>query len=672
MAMPVRSARKLTFSENRTPDAVGPGAYNLQRFGNGVKPAFTAFGTSSQRDLRAVVDTPGPGAYSISSWQQQQQGENTQQGTNAFVSKAPRTNLANAAAVPGPGAYEPVLVSKRALAKSKSVQGLSRRRRAPDSRGGGERNNSAPLLQARYNPPTIPCGSCSYGYNQDVDTGLLVPLPVPVPMHSGTASDSVGPGQYDPGTTLLKPAWQQGPSFAKASERRTLFDIRPPQQADDASRGGGDGQATVLSLETGATSRHGGGALKGGGGGGTSAVFKSAVQRMPDASALGPGPAAYDAAPAPLGASAATRVQRFGSTVPRGAAWLRDARAPFTDPLHDTPGPGAYATSTSTLATGNGGGGGGRAAGAAEDGGAGIGFCLTAQRPCLRSADAAAAGPGPASYDAAGSLSLASNVAQRAGVGRRGVFGCTGERWHVRQAARAPATAVELWSQAQAKLLRRVVVLHRPAVKSSAFADRVAPTVDPQGQSKRLPPPPTAYTIKGTFDKLSELKQKPCRVASQGQQRGQWLGFNSTAKRPDRFCDTTDPVVPKERAFGPGPGKYNLDSVSSVAAQARARRTRNPRSRIPLTARCPQQERFSDPPGVHEGGTAAGPGSYDVCGSLLTKTHNVTFLGGRANRLRLGGGTEAMSVNTNSDMGIDCYLPAGRNSLAAGAGVVVQ
>ena len=77
----------------RTPDGVGPGAYNLSGKW-GAKPNFSGFGSSMVRHDKSVGASrnPGPGTY-------RPEGEGTlkvdggknRRGTNALVSTAPRT-----------------------------------------------------------------------------------------------------------------------------------------------------------------------------------------------------------------------------------------------------------------------------------------------------------------------------------------------------------------------------------------------------------------------------------------------------------------------------------------------------------------------------------------------------------------------------------------------------
>eukprot|EP00953_Heterococcus_sp_UTEX-ZZ885_P036098 18613-Heterococcus_DN1.PRE.1 len=123
MAMPVRSARTMSFADNNhTP---GVGSYDVARSqAKQARPAYTGFGVSSQRssDARPPQVTPGPGAYSLCEDAHSSSNSWQQKGSNAFMSRAPRIYSASTGTdVPGPGSYDSSLLQLGKRYKSRAA-----------------------------------------------------------------------------------------------------------------------------------------------------------------------------------------------------------------------------------------------------------------------------------------------------------------------------------------------------------------------------------------------------------------------------------------------------------------------------------------------------------------------------------------------------------------------
>jgi Sperm-tail PG-rich repeat len=432
------------------------------------------------------------------------------------MSRAPRIYSASTGTdVPGPGSYDSSLLQ---LGKPYKRRAAPRRCHStsagatPATTAGSvahssvscDRSCTAPVVAARYNPPAIPRPSQSYGYNDD-GCGHLMPLPVPVPTHTGKLSDSVGPGQYSPSDTLQKRS-SQGTCFAKAAARRTLFDVAAATANDSSSnttaKSSSSDSAQTVSTALVRVPQDAQG----------SAAFRSSVDRLKQH--IQPGPSACSYAPdttsiaktASTAAAAASTVQCFGSTSAR-SVWLRNSKAPYTEPDFETPGPSRYSVETVTSAFSN------KPHKTLLDDDKQIGFGETSIRACLKpqgtnSSANGSCGPGPAAYSSQEPLSLAAAVQQKCKVGRKGVFGLSGDRWQQHGSSSSNSTAVavkastasitataQLWNQSAAP--RRVVVLHRPKKPQSVFAEKYGPVItDPIVLAERLPPPATSYVIK--------------------------------------------------------------------------------------------------------------------------------------------------------------------------------
>jgi Sperm-tail PG-rich repeat len=460
-----------------------------------------------------------PGAYSLCEDAHSSSNSWQQKGSNAFMSRAPRIYSATTGTdVPGPGSYDSSLLQ---LGKRYKSRAAPRRRhsasagaKAPAAAAAGsiaqssvscDRSCTAPVVAARYNPPAIPRPSQSYGYNDD-GYGHLMPLPVPIPTHTGKLSDSVGPGQYSPSDALQKRS-SQGTCFAKAAARRTLFDIAAATANDSSSvtakNSGSDSvQTTSTALVRVPQDAQG------------SAAFRSSVDRLKQH--IQPGPSACSYAPdtnsiaktASTAAAAASTVQCFGSTSAR-SVWLRNSKAPYTEPDFETPGPSRYSVETVTSAFAH------KPHKTLLDDDKQVGFGESSVRACLKPSGTGSvngsSGPGPAAYSSQNEpLSLAATVQQKCKVGRKGVFGLSGDRWQHNSSSAAAAgdaskavkastasitATAQLWNQSAAP--RRVVVLHRPKKPQSNFAEKYGPVItDPLVLAERLPPPATSYVIK--------------------------------------------------------------------------------------------------------------------------------------------------------------------------------
>jgi hypothetical protein len=164
---------------------VGPGQYNIP---SGLKkslPGFTAFSSSARRGgepvegNRIVEVTPGPGEHDVGKVLGAHWSKKSGSGS-AFKSNTSRFSEAVAQA-PGPTTY--TIPSSIKVEKPKRY-----------------RKTKLDVDIKTLNPsvvPSIPTRFQSYGYEAGNDGKLALQDPV-VPGYSGTKTDGVGPGDYDP------------------------------------------------------------------------------------------------------------------------------------------------------------------------------------------------------------------------------------------------------------------------------------------------------------------------------------------------------------------------------------------------------------------------------------------------------------------------------------------
>lgn len=164
---------------------VGPGQYNLP---SGLKkslPGFTAFSSTARRSgdpvegNRIIEVTPGPGEHDVGKvlgahWSTKNgNGSSFKSGTTRFTDTV--------AQAPGPTTYT--------IPSSIKVQKPKRYRKTKIDVDIKSLNPSV--------VPSIPTRFQSYGYEAGNDGKLALQDPV-VPGYTGTATDGVGPGDYDP------------------------------------------------------------------------------------------------------------------------------------------------------------------------------------------------------------------------------------------------------------------------------------------------------------------------------------------------------------------------------------------------------------------------------------------------------------------------------------------
>ncbi|CAM9212731.1 unnamed protein product, partial [Hapterophycus canaliculatus] len=319
-----------------------------------------------------------------------------------------------------------------------------------------------------------------------------------------------------------------------------------------------------------------------------SAPFMSGVPKDGVRLQTGPGPGQYVHC-RPLGANTSVgNVPNFSSCAQRGA-WLRSDECPYSEPESgNIPGPGAYCSLQDNSSFNK------TAARTLTD--ETIGFSSTGRRTVPGLDSQSAAMPGPGQYDV-DVHSIAGALKHRSRIGRKGVFGSSGERFRIRNqtGGNVHKSPMQLWDQA--KVLKRVVVL-RPAPKSSSCFK--SETGRFRSQSASAMSSATPYVRKDSFDDIVERGAK-------------------TKSKP--FLSTTDRreggafEVVEMGSTSPGPGAYNL-VISKTAVAA-------PRSRVQARPRLPQGPRFE----MSLCESNVGPGSHDISRSLIKKTFNVTFGG---------------------------------------------
>ncbi|CAM9269981.1 unnamed protein product [Scytosiphon promiscuus] len=565
MAMPTRSARTTEFGEKApTPVAIGPGSYLGPSESVRARPSLAAFASSQHRSWQGKSSAPGPGPGSYGASIPATLNENDARPSCCFESRAPRLapqytgstpfGRSTVVQVPGPGTYE-----------TDGVMGQHPQR---DVKWIGPRSKTVPGLEKRFNPPSVPRKEQSFGYNVDLG-GKLLALPAPFTVRTGDLKDCAGPGDYN----TEEKGWWAGVGAAKFSRglRKTVFDGEC--LARDKRPGPGEYSPKLeprYHLE-----------MPG------SAPFMSGVPKDGVRLQTGPGPGQYVHG-SPLGANtSAGNVPHFSSCAQRGA-WLRSDQCPYSEPESgNVPGPGAYCSLQDNSSFNK------AAARTLMD--ETIGFSSTGRRT-VPGFDSQSAGiPGPGQYDVE-VHSIAGVLKHRRQIGRKGVFGRSGDRFRIRNQTdeNAHKTQMQLWDQA--KVLKRVVVL-RPAPRSSSSFK--SETSRFRSQSASATSPAAQYLRKDSFDDIVERgaksKSKPFLSTTDRREGGAFEVF--------------------DLGSSPGPGAYNL-ATSKPAAPP-------PRSRVQARPRLPQGPRFET--SSHE--NDVGPGSHDISRSLIKKTFNITFGG---------------------------------------------
>ncbi|CAM9871865.1 unnamed protein product, partial [Choristocarpus tenellus] len=307
MAMPTRSVRNTGFGEGTpTPVTVGPGSYLRSTTPFKVRPPFKAFASSVQRSSQGPTqefDSPGPGTYDVPSLVNK--NSKISYPSSSFDSKAPRlapqytgstpfrasTNFD----VPGPGTYNSDSSSSGELLRATNHSNI--------------RQRSAPLVERRFNPPSVPRRDQSFGYNEDAQ-GKLLPLPAPIPTRSGTHGDTVGPGDYNP-TNTHRWTGSNGAKLANG-QRKTVFDDEWVSKARRPGPGDYDPKLRPqYQVETQGSSSF------------MSEVPKGSYSKT--RGRPGPGPGQYAPEQIACTTGATSGIQCFGSTAQR-STWLRNEK----------------------------------------------------------------------------------------------------------------------------------------------------------------------------------------------------------------------------------------------------------------------------------------------------------------------------------------------------------
>lgn len=182
MAFTSRAKRQTGLNNGSTPNNVGPASYYPSMAGTQEQIRGRApFSSTAERQLSAGQPqwvTPGPGSYIEQSRDQRKAAASS----NVFVNKVERFSE-KTEETPGPGAY---------TAPERWIkQGSGARPTAADE------GNSNVVWFRNPSAPSIPTHGQSFGYEQGND-GRLVRQLAPPGGYTGGASDSVGPGDYNP------------------------------------------------------------------------------------------------------------------------------------------------------------------------------------------------------------------------------------------------------------------------------------------------------------------------------------------------------------------------------------------------------------------------------------------------------------------------------------------
>jgi hypothetical protein len=203
MAFTSRAKRQTGLTQNSTPNNVGPSSYYPEVAGTGDQIRGRApFSSTAERQMTSGQPqwvTPGPGSYI----EQSRETRKAAASSNVFVNKVKRFDKQDMMAdTPGPGTY---------TAPEKWIkEGSGAKPGGPDSQ------NSNVVWFRNPSAPSIPTHGQSFGYEQGND-GRLIRQLAPPGGYTGSASDSVGPGDYNSAQTALS---DKGTTWSNSRTRR--------------------------------------------------------------------------------------------------------------------------------------------------------------------------------------------------------------------------------------------------------------------------------------------------------------------------------------------------------------------------------------------------------------------------------------------------------------------
>jgi len=451
-----RASRTNDRISSQTSPVVGPGTYSSTH--NDPKPpkrdGLAPFSTLQERvlnqDTTTSAITPGPGNYGNAAavtrtGRRDYKGDVPSCCAASFKSKAPRLGPR----APGSTVYTSSTIEKNP-GPGTYMTGESPRRQQKDLCGPVK-----PVLEvAERTVPSIPASKLlprQIAEAQEMDdvTRVLV-------RHTGDRGDTVGPGEYDARTSVIARS-QRSTAFHRSRIHRSMFDgpasinsLLPPREAPGpgAYEIKGFAEALARSVEEGeAVSTY-------------QFSSKSARKHVSDVAAdrVPPGPGQYDIA-SPIDTRVKSARERgssqiggsqFGSVTERTSTLVRSVDQPYKDPYNSkgVPGPAHYADPVSCFGEDP------RKAEAqkalaatrkkkihavhhpaivmalADAQGPLQAFNSTDDRPCNKVVDQRTPAPWQYSKENARGCSMASELREKAKVGRRGAFGTCADRFY--------------------------------------------------------------------------------------------------------------------------------------------------------------------------------------------------------------------------------------------------
>eukprot|EP01006_Ploeotia_vitrea_P028122 TRINITY_DN60861_c0_g3_i1.p1 TRINITY_DN60861_c0_g3~~TRINITY_DN60861_c0_g3_i1.p1 ORF type:complete len:603 (-),score=57.70 TRINITY_DN60861_c0_g3_i1:131-1939(-) len=340
MAVTTRGRRNIDFEEAHTDKNLGPGTYNPRDLAQWkVKHGRAPFGSTTERALHESKDlnTPGPGTYkeglevggvgqSIPTG-----GGSRVRASSTFASRTMRmandTELPKKAMLPGPGSYD---TNTKWIKKSMAV--------AASPKDASKAINWVKVSTA----PSIPAPNQSYGYEEGPKGELIQQKPPNVGFSGKNTYETAGPGYYDPKADLTKSSATRAPAWGRPSKSgREGVQVSKELQSRPGP-GSYEPPKSTLGVPKPADMQ-GDDQIK------PSPVFMSATRRdrMTFAAASDtPGPGSYNPpsqfkSAAEVSASAPDQMQAFGSTS-RKQFHTPQEQHPVTVRNPTVPGPGTY------------------------------------------------------------------------------------------------------------------------------------------------------------------------------------------------------------------------------------------------------------------------------------------------------------------------------------------
>jgi len=586
-----RSERKCTeyFSGSTTHEKVGPGTYSNTH--NEPAPPHpekgVPFASLQEKELNhnkgTSAITPGPGAYV-------EPGEIVKAGADGTVNFKSRAKRM-APTAPGSSAFLPstILQNPGPGTHDINTSWTSPKKERPDK--------APPVLEMRQTVPSIPIQKVQPG---STDGRATDPDMSAVKVkYTGEGEDKVGPGEYTlGGEKVLHPVAPSASRWAISSSNRKLFE---PSCAIDnglpSRNNPGPGSYNSRKPPDPESSKD--------------ATFQFAsktpmgYQKVTKEKAAAPGPGAYmsDVSKEIMNKDN----NQFGSTVARGG-WDRPLNQPFTDPYNrSVVGPGHYPEPKSCFVTPR------KNDTAATDAainkqkfhgvhhpnqimalqeaaGPLHAFCSTDIRPCNKKVGQATPAPGQYNNEDSLGFSISAIVKERATVGKKGVFGTTADRFHGSQLAPKDGIDPGKYDNDHGKYEEAPRSMFQS--QSARFNKNPPREVYATMVGKRQTPGPADYVTDKTVNYRSPFRHP----------RTDHLSFSSGRNR----FDTKEIFCGQNYNLNPGPGDYEA-----------SRRGRS----LPGAAKT-QSQRLQR----KDGGTAkdVGPGSYNIEGTMLKKTFNVS------------------------------------------------